>query len=130
MKTIVCIALLCVADPETCHLPPLSLADGLPAHAACVQARDLAQRESCRLKRFSNELWEWREYPGYENWSWTVWAQHQSQQERADIWTQVEIATNHCASEYDRRQALANLIRWLDWRPVITGELPPPIPLE
>jgi hypothetical protein len=105
------------ADDETLNLPPVHLARGLPPHGRCRQA--LAEVE--RWLGWARDYWEatGRHAPEWEH----LQAQHWT-------WERAARATDPRGGDGERRRALAELVEWLGWRVVLTGELPPPVPLD
>ena len=105
------------APPPLESLPPLYLARGLPAAAYCRQMADVAERWATRIRDDCAGL-EW--WPG----AWFT------AEEGARIWRAAADARDSRGDERTRREALRTLIELVGWRRTITGELPPPVPLD
>lgn len=114
----------CCAPPEERPAPPppedppLSLARGLPPHSVClarmaeaVRWKDLIIAARGSTLAFLPGAWFTAE-EGYQ------------------IWWAAEWATDTDRISAERRDSLRQLIELVGWRRVLTGELPPPMPLE
>jgi hypothetical protein len=102
-------------------LPPLSLADGLPCHAACVSNRDWADTESWRLYKLSDKCWP--ENPIASNF---YYDRHRAFLRSCNTWSAAANATDPKRWAFTRRVALARLLDLAGERAVVTGELEPP----
>lgn len=105
-------------------LPPVCIADGLPPHGEAAANAQLANRADGEFKALSNRLWG-----SDENAALTAWFHSHECELRAKMWRLVARAGTP-GDVIDRRQALAELVKLVGWRAVLTGELPPPVPLE
>lgn len=110
-----------VALAEVASLPPVEVADGLPSHERCLEAMELANANyrSVLARHGMTGEESWGQCSAADN-AFTACV----------VWENATQATDPRASEVNRRHALRRLIHEAGWRAVLTGELPPPIPLS
>ncbi len=121
MTAILLAALLC-ADPDTCHLPALSVTDCLPPHQQCREHSEACEAYYSFMLCQSRNCLDWQR-PAVE-------AATQDALYRAWAWYRARHATDPAAGAAARRGNLQALILQVGWRAVLTGMLPTPFPLE
>ena len=107
----------CVGPP----LPPLELVRHLPTAKRAEEALAEIARWSESLERYdaAGKKLPWRVGGAQLRLNWHFWA-----------WFQVRTARAECNTDQERRLALRGLIDYWGWRTVLSGQYPPPVPIE
>lgn len=90
--------------------PPLEVANLLPTAAAAQKQIDYAEA----VRKGYSEGW-----PGHGIIYWNCW-----------YWHKVLEVHDTSRTVRQRRESIGELVRWLGWEAVLTGRLPPAVPLE
>lgn len=107
------LSLLSLAESGDGHKPPpppLEVVRLLPSDACAAGQIKLA------WKVRSEYLPGWH---GHDIISWNVW-----------FWDKVRAAHDRSRTEAERRETLRELVEWLGWEAVLSGRIPPAVPLE
>jgi hypothetical protein len=93
--------------------PPLEVVRGLPSAAAVKEQIESAERF---LENYHAD-WPGRWAPGGVHWN--LW-----------YWRRLETAQDTKLTALERRRAVGELVEWLGWEAVLTGRIPPAVPLH
>jgi hypothetical protein len=109
----------CVLTMAALLLPDKELEDPLPplSLAKCLPSEGYARERRAYGNKFAES------YKG-------PWELRCIVHDAAWCWGKVEAAQSPTLGVRARRQALRELVNWLGWEAVLTGRIPPPVPLD
>jgi hypothetical protein len=102
--------LMAEGTPPPAPPPPLGLSRCLPSDAAAAEQLRLAERVQ------SQYLPGWHGHCLIE---WNCW-----------YWRKLRDVHDASRTEKERRESLGELVHWLGWEAVLSGRIPPAVPLE